>query len=356
VIANQAGNGNYAAAAQVTETTTAILATSSTAVSSSANPSVYSQPVTLTATISGQYGQVKGRKGQAKPQNLSGTVTWSGNTGCGTTTVTSGTPGTATCTTSSLAVGTDAITATYSGDSNHNGNSSTLSGGQVVSQASTNATVGSSLNPSTYGQAVSFTANVAAVAPAGGTPTGTVQFTVDGVNVGSPVTLASGSATSSSTSTLAEGTHTDHGGVLGRDGLRGQHGNAERRADGQSGDGSDGGDFERESVDLGAVGNVDGDDQRTVWTGEGTEGTDKIAERNRDGGVERQYGMQRVDGDVGQSGNGDVHDLDAPSGDRWNHGDVLGRQQPRREHGNVEWRRGRQSGDSVYDHDGWFQF
>ncbi len=208
VIANQAGNGNYAAAAQVTETTTAILATSSTAVSSSANPSVYSQPVTLTATISGQYGQVKGRKGQAKPQNLSGTVTWSGNTGCGTTTVTSGTPGTATCTTSSLAVGTDAITATYSGDSNHNGNSSTLSGGQVVSQASTNATVGSSLNPSTYGQAVSFTANVAAVAPAGGTPTGTVQFTVDGVNVGSPVTLASGSATSGSTSTLAEGTHT----------------------------------------------------------------------------------------------------------------------------------------------------
>jgi len=49
--------------------------------------------------------------------------------------------GTATCTVDSdLAVGTDAITATYSGDSNHNGNSSTLSGGQVVSQASTNAT------------------------------------------------------------------------------------------------------------------------------------------------------------------------------------------------------------------------
>jgi len=63
--------------------------------------------------------------------------------------------------------------------------------------------------------------------------------------------------------------------------------------------------------------------------------------------------MQRVDGDVGQSGNGDVHDVDAPSGDRWNHGDVLGRQQPRREHGHVE--RGCQSGDSVYDHDGWFQ-
>jgi len=67
----------------------------------------------MTATISGQYGQVKGRKGQAKSQNISGTVTWSSNTGCSASTVTSGNPGTATCTTSSLAVGTDTITATY---------------------------------------------------------------------------------------------------------------------------------------------------------------------------------------------------------------------------------------------------
>ena len=41
-----------------------------------------------------------------------------------------------------------------------------------------------------------------------GTPTGTVQFVVDGSNFGSPVTLASGSATSGSTSTLTAGTHT----------------------------------------------------------------------------------------------------------------------------------------------------
>jgi len=35
-----------------------------------------------------------------------------------------------------------------------------------------------------------------------------VQFSIDGSAFGSPVTLASGSATSGSTSTLAEGTHT----------------------------------------------------------------------------------------------------------------------------------------------------
>jgi hypothetical protein len=159
----------------------------------------------LTATISGQYGLVKG---QAKPKNVTGSVAWSTNTGCGTTTVTSGNPGVATCTTSILPVGTDAITATYSGDSNHGGSTGTLSGGQVVNQASSATTVASNVNPSAYGQAVSFTANVAAVAPGTGAATGTVQFNVDGSAFGSPVTLVSGSATSGSISTLTVGTHT----------------------------------------------------------------------------------------------------------------------------------------------------
>ena len=112
-------------------------ATADTVVTSSLNPSTYGQAVTLTATISGEYGLIRGSsKGQAKPQNVTGTVTWSSNTGCNVSTVASGNPGVATCTTSSLAVGTDAITATYSGDSNHGGSTGTLSGGQVVNRAS----------------------------------------------------------------------------------------------------------------------------------------------------------------------------------------------------------------------------
>jgi hypothetical protein len=58
----------------------------------------------------------------------------------------------------------------------------------------------------TYGQSITFTATVA---PSGGsgTPTGTVQFQIDGANAGSPVTLSGGKATLTTT-TLAVGQHT----------------------------------------------------------------------------------------------------------------------------------------------------
>ena len=79
-----------------------------------------------------------------------------------------------------------------------------LSGGVTVGKTTT--TVASSVNPSVFGQAVTFTATVNA--DAGGTASGgTVQFQVDGANFGAPVTLSGGAATSSSTSTLSTGTH-----------------------------------------------------------------------------------------------------------------------------------------------------
>ena len=210
VIANQAGNSNYSAAPQVTQSAIAALATSTTTVASSENPSNSGDSVTFTATINGQFGMVKGRKGgnNARSMAVTGTVTWSSNTGCGATLVTTGNSGTATCTTSALPVGTDAVTANYSGDSNHSSSMGTLSGGQVVNQPTLTATstaVGSSLDPTIYGQAVSFTATVTS---GSGTPTGTVQFSVDGNPFGSPVTLVSGTANSASTTTLAVGTHT----------------------------------------------------------------------------------------------------------------------------------------------------
>jgi MBG domain (YGX type)/Bacterial Ig-like domain (group 3)/Chlamydia polymorphic membrane protein (Chlamydia_PMP) repeat len=65
----------------------------------------------------------------------------------------------------------------------------------------TSTALGSSQNPSSSGQAVTFTATVS---PQSGTatPTGTVQFQIDGTNLGSPVTLSSGVAQSPSVSTL----------------------------------------------------------------------------------------------------------------------------------------------------------
>jgi hypothetical protein len=67
--------------------------------------------------------------------------------------------------------------------------------------------VAASVNPSILKQAVTFTATVSAPAGATEVPTGTVQFQVDGVNVGAPVTLSGGQA-SFSLSSLAVGPHT----------------------------------------------------------------------------------------------------------------------------------------------------
>src|SRR5262249_3419729 len=66
-------------------------------------------------------------------------------------------------------------------------------------------------NPSLSGQNVTFTATISVNPPGAGTPTGTVQFVVDGSNAGSPVNVntSSGVTTASfSTSGLAVGTHT----------------------------------------------------------------------------------------------------------------------------------------------------
>src|SRR5438270_7766992 len=62
----------------------------------------------------------------------------------------------------------------------------------VASTASTTSLT-SSVNPSTFGQSITFTATVSPSSP---TPSGTIQFTIDGVNFGTPVTLSGGSATS----------------------------------------------------------------------------------------------------------------------------------------------------------------
>ena len=99
--------------------------------------------------------------------------------------------GSATINDAALSVGTHTVVANYSGDSNFTASSGTLSGGQTVNQATTTTTVTSSVNPSTFGQTVTFTATVT---PGSGMRRGTVQFVIDGSNFGSPVTVSSGTA------------------------------------------------------------------------------------------------------------------------------------------------------------------
>jgi hypothetical protein len=76
---------------------------------------------------------------------------------------------------------------------------------QVVDKAATATVVTSSVNPSTSGEAVSFTAKVST--DAGWPASGTVQFRVDGVEVGDPVTLTGGPATSAPITSLDDGHH-----------------------------------------------------------------------------------------------------------------------------------------------------
>ena len=64
VIADQAGNANYAAAPEVNDPVSATLSNASVSVGSTPNPSTYATSVTFTATITSDVGLVKGRSGE----------------------------------------------------------------------------------------------------------------------------------------------------------------------------------------------------------------------------------------------------------------------------------------------------
>jgi hypothetical protein len=108
--------------------------------------------------------------------------------------------------TASSPVGSYAVTP--SGLSSANYTISFVSGTLTVTPASASASstsVVSSGNPSVYGQAVIFTVTVSAVAPATGTPTGTVSV-MDGATLLGTATLGGGTA-AVTTSALAAGSH-----------------------------------------------------------------------------------------------------------------------------------------------------
>jgi uncharacterized repeat protein (TIGR01451 family) len=167
---------------------------STTTLTSSANPSVFGETVTFTATVAGPPGL----------PTPTGTVQFSdGATPLGPPVVL--VDGVARLEVSDLAVGIHTIGADYSGDESYNPSQDEVD--QTVHTVNSSTTVTSSANPSVFGQAVTFTATVRAVAPGSGTPTGTVQFFDNGASIGAPVELTAGSA-SVTTSMLSAGDHT----------------------------------------------------------------------------------------------------------------------------------------------------
>jgi hypothetical protein len=163
----------------------------------SPNPSVFGQRLTMTITIKAA------APGGGVP---TGNVTiFDGSTSLGTVSLNSG--GKETFSTRKLGVGTHSITASYAGDSDFSG-STTAALTQIVSQADTKTTLTSSASTSRFGQPVTFTAIVKAVAPGSGVPTGTVTF-YDGTTSLGSVRLNDGSGQVKITiGTFSVGTHT----------------------------------------------------------------------------------------------------------------------------------------------------
>ncbi len=171
-------------------TVTGGVSSTTTTLTSSGNPSVYGQPVTFRATVSGS-GTPTGQVVFEDGNTILGKVALSG--------------GVATFTPSTLSVGSHSITAIYGGDTNDSGSTSnTLT--QVVNQDSTTTTLATSISPSVYGQSVTFTANVSISSPGAGTPTGTVTFK-DGSTVLGTGTLSGGIATFTTSTPLSVGNH-----------------------------------------------------------------------------------------------------------------------------------------------------
>jgi hypothetical protein len=165
-------------------------ANSSTTLISSQNPSGLGQSVTFTATVSSPGG------------TPTGMVNFSVDSGTAVSEPLSG--GVATFSTATLGTGNHTITATYLGDTNFNG-SGPVSLTQNVKQGSTGTTLAASPNPSTPGQAVTFTATVTVVSGTG-TPPGVVTFKDGGTTLGTG-TLTPGGIATFTTSTLSPGSH-----------------------------------------------------------------------------------------------------------------------------------------------------
>ena len=171
ISATYSGDSTFGTSSTTTPAAISVAQASTTlGVASSDNPSVTGESVTFTATVTPGSGT-----------GMTGTVTFFDNgVQIGTGSVSGGQ---ATYSTSTLTLGSHPVTASYGGDSNFTGSSTSITLNQVVNQATTSTVVTSSALPGTVTQPLTYTATVTVNSPGGGTPTGTVSFS-DG---GSPI-------------------------------------------------------------------------------------------------------------------------------------------------------------------------
>jgi Bacterial Ig-like domain (group 3) len=122
--------------------------TTGTTLRSSLNPSIYGQKVTLSATVT-----------SSAPTTVTGRVAFRWNQTYEFGRATLNLSGVATLTRSNLNADSFPVTAVYLGDAVHQGSTSAVLN-QVVKPTTSRAQITSSLNPSTHGHAVTFTATI----------------------------------------------------------------------------------------------------------------------------------------------------------------------------------------------------
>jgi uncharacterized repeat protein (TIGR03803 family) len=178
ITAVYSGSSNFTGSSAPALSETVNLTSTTTSLRSSDSPSTVGVAVTFTATVKSSKGSIPNGD----------TVTfYDGAAAIGNATTSSGV---ASFGTSSLAAGTHSITATYAGDAIYRSSTSAAVTQRVIKNATATA-LKSDTNPSTYGQAVTFTATVSSSGP---TPTGTVTFRNGSAALGTG-TLAGGVAT-----------------------------------------------------------------------------------------------------------------------------------------------------------------
>ena len=208
------GSSRYAAGAdertqQVTPADTAVTLVADP------SPSVQDESVRLTA------GVVAVAPGSGAP---TGTVTFlAGDETIGSAPLEASASGsTAVLDLDDLPPGTHELIATYDGDADYRGAASAPLTHQVIAGtavAATTTELTSSANPSTYGEGVRFRATVTT---ADGAPSGTVQFSLDGQDLGDPVAVdEDGVARSAVVASAEPGDHTVIASFVGAPGFSG---------------------------------------------------------------------------------------------------------------------------------------
>lgn len=196
ITADYQGDADFAGnTAQLTQEVAA--AHTTTTVTTSPNPSVVGQPVTVRAVVA-PVAPARGTPGGAVQ------FTIDGEPGAFATLE----DGASQIVLSDLGRGSHEITATYFSADPNFVTSTSDPASHTVNKAATKTVVESSAPTSVFGQPVTFTASVSVVAPGAGSPSGTVTFTNGSTVLGTaPVSSATGFQASITTDALPVGQH-----------------------------------------------------------------------------------------------------------------------------------------------------